>query len=285
MASHKESAGRGGSATLVAGSGNTSGSKAQTDRGDHGGNGDHGDHAAPTPVALADAVAAIFTRFDGDASGSLTSAELLAVLDPKGTHAEVATKVAALIAQVDTDANGSLGNAEVSTAVAALDTNGDGMLSPADHVAGAADNEPAELVAALLGGKGFGDGGHGHGGPRDGLGASHSVTVADAVSTVFTLYDADKSGTIALSELLAVLDPKGSNTHEAVEVATLFAKLDTDANGSLAQAELTAAFAALDSNGDGTLNASDAIAAHGHDSVLELIGVPHQSTDGGALLA
>jgi len=227
--------------------------------------------AAVAPT-IAQVVDSVFKHFDADASGTITAAELVAVLDPKGAHANTAAEVAALIAAVDTGADGSLSRAEVSAALATLDTNGDGMLSRADHVRGS-DTETAEdLLDGLMGHGGWG---HDGGGDKPGHGGTPPVaqTVTQVVDAIFTGFDADASTTITLGELLAVADPKGTNTHEAAEMSALFAALNTNGDTSLSKAEITAAVTALDTNGDGTLNHSDFVPGQAHDNVLDLIGV------------
>ena len=210
--------------------------------------------AAVAPT-IAQVVDSVFKHFDADASGTLTAAE-----------------VAALIAAVDTGADGSLSRAEVSAALATLDTNGDGMLSRADHVRGS-DTETAEdLLDGLMGHGGWG---HDGGGDKPGHGGTPPVaqTVTQVVDAIFTGFDADASTTITLGELLAVADPKGTNTHEAAEMSALFAALNTNGDTALSKAEITAAVTALDTNGDGTLNHSDFVPGQAHDNVLDLIGV------------
>jgi Ca2+-binding EF-hand superfamily protein len=244
----------------------------------------------PTPPTIAQAADAAFTKFDTDSNGTITSAELLSVLDPKGTHADAASDVAALITAVDTGADGTLSKAEVTAALTQLDTNGDGSLSPADHVAGSTPDAADHLLGALLGrgGPGHGDGGGGgdHGAPPP------VQTVTQVVDALFTGFDADTSTTIALSELLAVVNANGTDAHHSTEVTTLFGLLDSNADASLSQAEVTAAVTALDSNADGTLDHSDFAPGqpqtNPHDNVLELMGVLHHlqadAAGGGAIL-
>lgn len=239
-------------------------------------------NAALAPT-IAQVVDSVFTHFDADASGTITAAELVAVLDPKGTRAHTAAEVAALIAGVDTGADGSLSRAEVSAALTTLDTNGDGMLSRADHVRGSETETAEDLLDGLMG-----HGGWGHGGgvdrPEHGGTPPMAQTVAQVVDAIFTGFDADASTTISLSELLAVADPKGTHTHEAAEITALFAALNTDGDTSLSKAEITAAVTALDTHADGTLDHSDFKPGQAHDNVLELMGVLHHQAEVASLV-
>jgi len=144
----------------------------------------------------------------------------------------------------------------------------------------------------LLGRGGPGHGGAGPGGPG-GPGGDHGApppvqTVTQVVDALFTGFDADTSTTIALSELLAVVNANGTDAHHSTEVTTLFGLLDTNADASLSRAEVTAAVTALDSNADGTLDHSDFAPGQSHDNVLELMGVLHHlqgdAASGGAIL-
>ena len=248
----------------------------------HKGPNGHGNTGTPpAPPTIAQAVDAAFTKFDADSTGTITSAELLTVLDPKGTHADAATDVAALITAVDTGADGTLSQAEVTAALTKLDTNGDGSLSRADHVAGSTPDAAAHLLGALMD-----RGGPGRGGPGGDHGAPPPVqTVTQVVDAIFTGFDADASSTIALSELLAVVNANGTDAHHSTEVTTLFGLLDTNADASLSKAEITTAVTALDSNADGTLDHSDFVPGQSHDNVLQLMGVLHHLQAEGAVLA
>jgi Ca2+-binding EF-hand superfamily protein len=127
------------------------------DRGQGHGPGLHG--TPPAAPTIAQVVDGVFTHFDKDASTTISLAELLAVLDPKGTHTERDADLSALFKQIDTNTDSSLSVAEVTAAVTALDTDHSGTLTPADLVPGQMPDATVDLIGILLHG---GDGpGHG----------------------------------------------------------------------------------------------------------------------------
>ena len=89
-------------------------------------------HAPPAPRTVVQIVDGIFTQFDASKNGVITSAEFLAVLDPKGSHTWIAKAVSDFIAKSDSDKVAGLSRAEITAAVAALDTNKDGVLDRSD---------------------------------------------------------------------------------------------------------------------------------------------------------
>lgn len=230
----------------------------------------------PTPPTIAQAVDRIFTRFDGNTNASITSAELLAILDPKGTHTALATAVTQLITAVDSNGDGSLSKAEVTAAITTLDTDGNGTLDHADHTAPPSGSTTPNPLGLLLG---RGPVGHGHGGPGD-LGTPPTPpTIAQVVDGAFARFDTNASTTISLTELLAVLDPSGTHTERDAALTTLFAQVDTNADSSLSVAEVTAALTALDTNLDGVLDRADH-SGQPHDAAVDLIGVLLHAVDG-----
>lgn len=230
--------------------------------------------AEPTPPTIAETVDNVFSRYDANADGALTLAELLAVIDADGTHTEIADRAAATVTAVDTNGDKSLSKAEVTTLVTKLDTDGDGLLERSDRSATGADATAFEQASVLLFARGLhggpGDGGlGGPGGPRgDGI----ERTVIAAVDSLFTRYDADTSTTISLSELLAALDPKGTRTDLDAKVTSLFTAVDTNGDAALSLAEITAVVAQFDTDGDGTIERGEHPAADAGDAV-QLIGI------------
>lgn len=224
--------------------------------------------AEPTPPTIAEVVDKAFARYDANADGALTLAELLAVIDADGTHTEIADRAAATVTAADANGDQSLSKAEVTTLVTKLDTDGDGLLERSDRSATGADATAFEQASVLLFARGL-HGGPGDGGPRgDGI----ERTVIAAVDSLFTRYDADTSTTISLSELLAALDPKGTHADLDAKVTSLFTAVDTNGDAALSLAEITAVVAQFDTDGDGTIERGEHPAADAGDAV-QLIGI------------
>lgn len=222
--------------------------------------------AAPT---IADAVDNVFAKFDADANTLITAVEMLKVLDPNGTHTGLDTLINNIVTQLDTNADSSVSKTELTTALTALDTDGNGLLDRADHALVRADIGVPGLLDLM---------GHGHGrdgdhGPGDPGTPPVPLTIAQVVDGVFTRFDADASTTISLTELLAVFDPRDTGNHHADDVTALFAALDTNADKAISVAELTAAVTALDTDGNGTLTHADHLPGQLPDGMVELIGV------------
>lgn len=225
--------------------------------------------AEPTPPTVAEAVDNVFSRYDANADGALTLAELLAVIDADGTHTAVAERAAATVTATDTNGDKSLSKAEVTALVTKLDTDADGLLERSDRSATGADATAFEQASVLLFARGL------HGGPGDGggpRGDGIERTVIDAVDSLFTRYDADSSTTISLSELLAALDPKGTRTELDAKVTSLFTAVDANGDAALSLAEITAVVAQFDTDGDGTIERGEHPAADAGDAV-QLIGI------------
>ena len=223
----------------------------------------------PTAPTIADAVDNVFAKFDSDANTLITAVEMLKVLDPNGTHTGLDILVKNIVTQLDANADGSVSKTELTTALTALDTDGNGLLDRADHALVQADIGVPGLLDLM--GHGHGRGGD-HGPGEPGI-PPVPLTIAQVVDGVFTRFDADASTTISLTELLAVVDPKDTGNHRAEDVTTLFAAIDTNADNSLSVAELTAAVTALDTDGSGTLTHSDHLPGQLPDGMVELIGV------------
>ena len=116
--------------------------------GGHGGHGGQGSDAATRTMAAV--VEGLVARFDGDAGGSLSLAELLAVLDPAGTRTQLASTVTSLYGTLDSNGDASISDAELTVAVTALDIDGSGSLDRADHVDGVHDAGTVDLIGVLL---------------------------------------------------------------------------------------------------------------------------------------
>src|SRR5262249_3031778 len=134
--------------------------------------------------------------------------------------------------------------AELGTAVAALDTNQDGVLDRSDHVDGA--KKDGDALDLLLHPRAIGDDG-----------AFAPLLINDALDTLFIRFDADTSGTIRVSALVAVFDRKAAHADLDTKLEAVFAAIDTNADQLLSRAEVQAALAGLDANHDGTLDRSD----------------------------
>lgn len=95
--------------------------------------------------------------------------------------------------------------------------------------------------------------GHGgHGGP--GGQPMAAPTINELVDQIFVRFDADANGTIAVSELLAVLDPDGDQPTLQADLTTRMASVDTNADAGVSRDEITTALTALDTDGSGTLD-------------------------------
>lgn len=223
--------------------------------------------AEPTAArSVTDIVDHLFARFDADGSGSITLSEWLGVVDPDADGGDRVDKAGAALMTLDTDADGAISGAEATTAVSALDSDQDGALSRTERGAARSTDGGVTGVDVLLGGAGRGA----HGGDPGHTAAP--VPIADAVTEVFKVFDSDGSGTLALSELVAVLGSRGHPDHPGGTEARLtaaVARLDSDADGALSAAELTTALTAADSDRDGSVGPGEA----GPGSDVALVGV------------
>ena len=234
---------------------------------------------------LAQARETLLNGFDTNRDGALTRAEIVTVLDPSGRHAEDLNPVVQhLVDLMDANQDGIVASAELDAALKQLDRNGDGQLSPADMGSGPAHEGLAPVLAALL---------HAHlPGPRPGAPnqpappvppeppgppARQAPTLDQVVNALLSRFDGNKDGAIALSELLAVLDPKGHRAKLDATLADLVQAVDTDHNGAMSRAEMLSAVASLDTNHDGLLNHDDHLPGPPPDEGVDLIGVllPH----------
>lgn len=267
MASNKGPQGQASQASTATATGTTGSSTSGTTGPSTGGRGGHGPNGTvtgddSTAPAIDTVVEKVFTRFDGDDDGTLTVAELVTVLDPAGSSSTLATELTAQVTVIDSDGSGTLSKAEVTAAVTALDSDADGLLDRSER-ATLRDDGSQTILDSILGG-----GRHGGGGGR--VEVSRSVT--DAVEAIFTVYDADSSTTISLSELVANLHSHRKGTDVSTLASELMTAVDSNSDGALSVTEITAAVTALDTDGDGLLERSDH-AGTTDDATVQLIGV------------
>lgn len=209
----------------------------------------------------------LLTTFDGNDDGSIAVAEISAALDPTGTHADALNAVVErFVGWIDTDGSAVISPAELAAGLDQLDRNDDGVLSPADLRMGpAAQPGQAALLATLL---------------NDGLPGSRSndppqaPTVEQVVNALLTRFDGDDSGGITLTELQAVLMPRGERPKVAEALQSLVTAVDTDADGAMSEAELTALVGRLDADGDGVIGRGDPVPGPPiRDTEVDLVGL------------
>lgn len=218
----------------------------------------------PTPPLLVNVVDTIFNRLDGDADGSITQTEILAVVDPNGTRPTVADKVGAAFHATDTDASGALSRDEVSALITRLDSDQDGSLARSDRSDSAADAAAFDQASVLLFAR--------HGSPAGGREVAPTLTVQQAIDAVFGRYDADASQLIPVTELIALLDPNSRHTELSTRLTALLSSIDSNGDASIDQTELGSALTAIDANADGLLQVSE-LYPTADSAAVELIGV------------
>lgn len=257
------------------------------------GSGGSASTAEPTPAmpaadatatrSVVDIVNSLFARFDADGDGSITLSEWLGVVDPEGRHADRTEAAGTALMSLDTDGSGGIGQAEAAAAVSALDSDQDGALSRSERAAAHTPTDGTLTgVEALLGGGPHGDAGNGQFGPGGPGGAGDRtapdpVTIADAAQAIFSTFDSDASSTIAVSELLAVLDAQGRPGSDTARATAVVTALDSNTDGVLDLAEVTAALTAADGNQDGSIGPGEV--GHGPAAEVALIGVLLHHTD------
>jgi Ca2+-binding EF-hand superfamily protein len=206
-----------------------------------------------------------FAWFDGNKDGTITVAEIVAAVDPSGHQArELNGVVGRIVDLMDPNHDAKLSKAEVTAALDALDTNGDGSLTPADLGRELAHQGLSPVLAVML------QGGPVPGPPqRDNAG----VAIGDVVDTLLTRFDANGNAALTLTELLAVLDPGGHRQKLKDALTPLAADVDTNHDGAMSKAELTTAVSSLDGNGNGRLDHGDQVAGPHSADDIDLIGV------------
>ncbi len=237
------------------------------------GTGTIGDDVTVTTPAwptLAEATDKLFVAFDTNLDATITLAEVTAVLDPGGHHPDALNQVVQrVIDLIDTDKDGKLTKTEVSTALGKLDTNQDGVLSPADLRPSLAHDGLTPVLAALLAGGLPGT----HTPPED----HHAPTVDDVVNALIKRFDTNADQGISLTELLAVLDPQARHAKVDDAMQSLVTAVDTDHNGVMSAAEIKAAVTALDDNHDGRVSHDDHVPGPPSGDAVDLVGLllPH----------
>lgn len=218
----------------------------------------------PRWYTVEESAARFFAWFDGNKDGTISVAEIVATIDPGGHHAEQLNGVVGrLVDLMDPDHDGKLVAADVTAALDALDTNGDGSLTPADLGRDLAHQGLAPVLAVML-----------QGGPVPGPPPRAAGVAIDAVVDSLTeRFDANGNGALTLSELLAVLDPGGHRQKLKDALTPLVAAVDTNHDGAMSEAELTAAVSSLDANGNGRLDHGDHVSGPGSADEIDLIGV------------
>lgn len=122
-------------------------------RGPGHGDGPRGAAAEPTVEA---ATTALWTRFDTDGNQSISLAELVAQLDPRGRHTDLQTKLTALLPAADTNGDQALSRTELSAALTRADADADGTLERAELHPASGATDLVQLVGVLLHGDCFG---------------------------------------------------------------------------------------------------------------------------------
>ncbi|MBH9577029.1 EF-hand domain-containing protein [Inhella proteolytica] len=232
-------------------------------------------HALAWPT-LAQARQELLDGFDGNHDGAITRAEIVAVADPSGQHADALNPVVQkLVDLMDTNRDARVVGSELDAALLRLDVNRDGQLSPADLAGLRADAGLAPVLAALMQSRLPGPLPLPPEPPLPP--ARQAPTVTQVVDALFTRFDGNRDAGITLTELLAVLDPKGHRGKLEAAMQELVTAVDTDHNGSMSLAEMQAAVASLDRNQDGQLDHDDHVPGPPSDEAVDLIGVllPH----------
>lgn len=211
----------------------------------------------------------LFTLFDTNHDKAIAFSEISAVLDPRGKSGELPNLLQRLLEPVDTNGDHSLSQAEITTAYGKLDSNGDGVLSPAD-LPGALRGQPGTvpMLALVLNGLPV-PGNPDEPKPKD------PPTVAEVVDELFARFDANKDKSLSLAELTAVLDPQAKHAKLDAALARVVALVDTNGDKQMSQAELTAAVGTLDTNHDGVLDHHDHLPGpedDGEGGSIDLVG-------------
>ncbi len=233
-------------------------------------------HTLPLALAwptLAQARQELLDGFDGNHDGAITRAEIVAVFDPSGQHADALNPVVQkLVDLMDTNQDARVVGGELDAALLRLDVNRDGQLSPADLAGLRADAGLAPVLAALVQSRLPGPLPQPPEPP-----VRQAPTVTQVVDALFTRFDGNQDAGITLAELLAVLDPKGHRGKLEAALKELVTAVDTDHSGSMSRTEMQAAVATLDRNHDGQLDHDDHVPGPPADDGVDLIGVllPH----------
>lgn len=217
--------------------------------------------SAPTPLTITQVVDNVFTKFDANADASISLTELLSVLDPIGTHTDVANQAAALLAEVDSNGDTAMSKTEVTAVVTKLDVNLDGRIDRSDHVDGSNDSDMLQLLL------------HGRG-PHGDRPVPAALSIEAVIDGLLTKFDANNDASITLTELLSGLN---ADDEHHVGLTTLIEQMvkDLDSNGdsSLGTVELTAAVDALDVNQNGLVDAAEMGPVAPDSAAVDLVGL------------
>lgn len=209
----------------------------------------------------------IFEFFDANIDGVIAFSEVVATLDPQGQSLDLPQFVQQMLATIDSNADQKLSLPEVHAVIGKLDTNGDGVLSPADLLKALIDSSQQPVSAAMvtLALNGLP--------PGSATPASRGQALTTVVDTLFTRFDANKSSSLSLGEFTAVLDPQHRQQQVDDALAALVTQVDSNRDGQMSRAEVAAAVATLDADHNGTLDARDHLPAAPGDGSVDLIGL------------
>lgn len=121
-----------------------------------GGNGDTHDTAGTgstdtrEPVTIAEAASTLFGTADTNADATLSLAEVMSLFDTQPTTIAFDALVSDAFGKIDTDADQRLTLQEVTTAIAGIDGNGDGLLSGHELGPHPFDQLSVELIGLLV---------------------------------------------------------------------------------------------------------------------------------------
>ncbi|WP_395700246.1 EF-hand domain-containing protein [Aquabacterium sp.] len=234
---------------------------------------DSGTVATLSWPTVTEATDKLFVAFDTNADATITLAEISAVLDPGGHHPDGLNQVVQrVVGLIDTNDDGKLTKTEVTTALTKLDTNHDGVLSPADLRPSLAQDGLTPVLAALLAG-----GLPGAGNPPPPVEDHHAPSLDEVVNALIKRFDTNNDQGISLTELLAVLDPRAGHAKIDDAMQSLVTAVDTNQDGVMSAAEIKAAVASLDDNHDGLLNHDDHMPGPPSGDAVDLVGLllPH----------
>lgn len=104
----------------------------------------------PAPKSIADAATAILGRFDGDANASISLAELLQRLDPRGDRDALEARIVGWLPAADSNGDQSISQAELTAALTRVDADHDGLLERAELHPQDGSDATVALIGVLL---------------------------------------------------------------------------------------------------------------------------------------
>ena len=267
-----------------------------------------GDASPPDGLSIETAVERMFEWLDTDGEGGITIDEITALLHPNAPHGKGLTGVVKhIVGFIDGNEDGVLDTDEVTAAITQLDSNEDGHLSPADLGPATAAQGLAPMLALLLqGGPLPGAGSRPVEPPIDVAPPvvplppivvpppgkpvvpspiepvvplptlperPRAPTVAEVAGVLLLRFDADEDRALNLSEILAVLDPRGQRSKLATAIESLIGLVDTGGDGVMSETEIAAAVATLDTDGSGVLDHRDHVPGPPDVAEIDLIGL------------